>query len=62
MALRAEKETLMDVLGRILGGGGLLASTPGPTDDHWYTDLASGGRAASGEWVDPNSAQKISAW
>lgn len=52
----------MDVLGRILGGGGLLASTPGPTDDHWYNDLASGGRAASGEWVDPNSAQKISAW
>lgn len=52
----------MDVLGRILGGGGLSAESWGPTDDRWYTSLGAGGMAPSGEWVDPDSAQKLSAW
>ena len=52
----------MDVLGRILGGGGLLAESWGPTDDRWYTPLGSSGMTPSGEWVDPASAQKLSAW
>jgi len=52
----------MDVLARILGGGGLMASTPGPTSDFWYQDIGSGAVTPSGERVDPTSAQKLSAW
>lgn len=51
----------MDVLARILGGGGLLASAPDPTSDFWYTDIG-GTRSASGERIDSSSAQKLSAW
>lgn len=53
---------MTDVLGRILGGGGLMASTPGPESDFWYSDVGAGGITPSGERVDPNSAQKLSAW
>lgn len=52
----------MDVLARILGGGGLMASAPGPTSDYWYTDMVGGAMTPSGERVDPTSAQKLSAW
>lgn len=52
----------MDVLARILSGGGLMASTPAADADFWYQPIGSGGMSKAGEWVDPNSAQKLSAW
>jgi len=39
---------------------GLRASTPGPTDDFWYSPV--GAASPSGMRVDTDSAQKISAW
>lgn len=51
----------MDVLGRILTGGGLMAETPGPGSDFWYTS-SPGVITPSGERVDADSAQKLSAW
>jgi HK97 family phage portal protein len=51
----------MDLLAQILGGG-ISAEMPGPASDFWYTPLEAGGRSASGAWVDPASAQKLSAW
>lgn len=52
----------MDVLGQILGGGGLHAGgTPGPFDDHWY-GTAGGVMTPAGMRVDEEGAQKLSAW
>jgi len=51
----------MGVLDRLMRPD-LHASSPGPLDDHWYRPLSPGGAAASGEWVDSESARKVSAW
>lgn len=54
---------MVDVLARIFSGGGLAAAgTPGPGDNFWYRGLSAGGLSLAGEWVDPESAQKLSAW
>jgi hypothetical protein len=34
--LAPERYTLMDILGRLLGGDDLRAGVPGPTSDYWY--------------------------
>jgi HK97 family phage portal protein len=55
-----KEERLMDLLGRLLTGGGLRAGVPGPADDYWYQPV--GTVSAAGMRVDGNSAQMISAW
>lgn len=50
----------MDVLGRLFGGGGLVAGVPGPLNDFWYQ--AVGTMTAAGIRVDAEGAQKLSAW
>lgn len=50
----------MDILGRLLSGGGLLAGVPGPADDYWYQPV--GTMSAAGVRVDVETAKKISAW
>lgn len=51
----------MDLLARILRPE-LYAGTPGPADDFWFRSLSAGGMSTAGQWVDPESAQKLSAW
>lgn len=50
----------MDLLGRLLTGGGLFAGTPGPSDDFWFNPI--GTMTSAGVKVDTETAQKISAW
>lgn len=52
----------MDVLARIFGRPDLYAGTPGPDAEFWYRPIGSGGLSVAGQWVDPESAQKLSAW
>lgn len=40
---------------------GLMAATPGPTDDYWYGPV-SGPMTPSGQRVDSETARKLSAW
>lgn len=49
----------MDALARILSGG-LMASTPGPTDDFWYSNP--GSMSAAGVKVNPEQAETFSAF
>jgi len=49
----------MGLLSRLLDGS-LRAETPGPFDDRWYQPV--GTMTDAGMRVDPESAQKISAW
>lgn len=51
----------MDVLGHLLTGTPLRA-TWGPDDDRWYQPISAGTMSEAGYRVDPDSAQKISAW
>ena len=51
----------MDVLARILSGGDLEASTPGPADDYWYGPVG-GLMTDAGIPVSAEGAQKLSAW
>lgn len=51
----------MDVLQRIMTGGGLAASMPGPADDFWY-QASPGSSALPGLRVTAEGAKKISAW
>jgi HK97 family phage portal protein len=50
----------MDIFGTLLGGGSLLAGVPGPLDDYWYQPV--GTVTASGQRVDDQGAQMLSAW
>lgn len=54
----------MDVLARILGGGGLRAGgnggVPGPSDDFWYQPVGAG--SSVGLRVDVEAAQRVSAF
>ena len=50
----------MDWMARVIGGA--LASTPGPTDDFWYTGVGMAGPTAAGMVVDESGAQNLSAW
>jgi len=50
----------MDLLARLLGGGGLQAGAPGPADDYWYNPV--GVMTPAGVRVDAEGAQKLSAW
>ena len=49
----------MDWMARVIGGA--LASTPGPTDDFWYTGVGMAGPTAAGMVVDESGAQNLSA-
>ncbi len=51
----------MDIFGRLLGGGGLVAGAPGPADDYWYQPVG-GVMTPAGMRVDKHGAQNLSAW
>ncbi len=51
----------MNVLARLLSGGGLMASTPPPDADFWYGP-APGAMTASGVAINADNAQNVSAW
>jgi HK97 family phage portal protein len=50
----------MGMFDALVTGGQLFASTPGPTDDHWYNPV--GVMTAAGLKVDEEGARKMSAW
>ncbi len=51
----------MGLLSQLLGGG-LYASTPDPTSDFWYQPAGASAPTTSGQRVDSDTAQKLSAW
>jgi HK97 family phage portal protein len=53
-------EGLMGLLARLLGAD--LQASYGPTDDHWYQPISAGGMAVSGQSVNPDKAQTVSAF
>jgi HK97 family phage portal protein len=50
----------MDILGHLLTGGSMQATDFSPTSDFWFEPV--GNQSEAGVRIDPDSAQKVSAW